>query len=364
MNNRIIATVSTATAVLVLLATAACDSSSNATEAPTSNGGPISVIVGAGSTFVEPLMATWVSGYQQAHKGMIVNYQGGGSGKGIVEFKQGMLQFAASDAPLSDDEVKGLAPMLQIPGTAGPVCIVYNLPSVERPLRFSPKTLAGIFLGTVISWQDPSITQDNPGVALPRAAVIPVHRSDGSGTTSILTAYLSKISPEWSSKAGHGVSVTWPAGLGVDGSQSILNTVKQTPGTIGYLELHYAKEGGAKVASIQNRAGTFVEPTPNSAMAAIEAFQGDLTRDIRSPIVDPPASARDAYPISGFTFLMMYKDRVRVDEQVAVKDFVTYVLSTGQETVEQMSYAKLPQFVQQQAEGFLAQLTADGKPLK
>ena len=325
---------------------------------------PTSVIVGAGSTFVEPLMAAWVKGYQEAHRGMVVNYQGGGSGKGIAKFKEGMLQFAASDAPLGDDEVKGLAPTLQIPGTAGPVCIIYNLPSAGRPLRFGPKTLTGIFLGSIINWQDPSIAQDNPGVALPRAGLIPVHRSDGSGTTSILTTYLSKISPEWSSKAGHGVSVTWPAGLGVDGSQSVLSTVKQTPGTIGYLELNYAKEGGIKVASIQNKAGIFVEPTPASAMAAIEAFQADLTRDIRSPIVDPPASAKDAYPISGFTFLMMYKDRGRVDEQMAVKDFVTYVLSTGQESVEQMSYAKLPPFVQQQAQGFLAQLTADGKPLK
>ena len=364
MNNRIIVTVSAAIGVLVLFASAGCGSSSDATEVPDLSRNPTSVIVGAGSTFVEPLMAAWVNGYQQAHKGMVVNYQGGGSGKGITDFKQGMLQFAASDAPLGDDDVKGLAPILQIPGTAGPVCIIYNLPSAGRPLRFSAKTLAGIFQGSIINWQDPSIAQDNPGVALPRAGLIPVHRSDGSGTTSILTTYLSKISPEWSSKAGHGVSVTWPAGLGVDGSKSVLNTVKQTPGTIGYLELNYAKEGGITVASIQNRGGTFVEPTPASARAAIEAFQGDLTRDIRSPIVDPPASAKDAYPISGFTFLIMYKDRGRVDEQMAVKDFVTYVLSTGQESVEQMSYAKLPPFVQQQAQGFLAQLTADGKPLK
>ena len=350
MTNRIIATLSAATAAAILLVTVGCGSSSTTTEeAPDLSRNPTSVIVGAGSTFVEPLMAAWVKGYQEAHRGMVVNYQGGGSGKGIAKFKEGMLQFAASDAPLGDDEVKGFAPTLQIPGTAGPVCVIYNLPSAGRPLRFGPKTLAGIFLGSIINWQDPSIAQDNPGVALPRAGLIPVHRSDGSGTTSILTTYLSKISPEWSSKAGHGVSVTWPAGLGVDGSQSVLSTVKQTPGTIGYLELNYATEGGIKVASIQNKAGIFVEPTPPSAMAAIEAFHADLTRDIRSPIVDPPASAKDAYPISGFTFLMMYKDRARVDEQMAVKDFVTYVLSTGQESVEQMSYAKLPPFVQQQA---------------
>jgi phosphate transport system substrate-binding protein len=158
--------------------------------------------------------------------------------------------------------------------------------------------------------------------------------------------------------------VTWPIGLGADGSSAVLSTVKQTPGTIGYLELSYAKQNGVPVASIQNGAGAFIEPTPTSAAAAIAAFESDLAHDVRSPIVDPPASAKAAYPIAGITFLLLSKDRADRNEQVAVKDFVAYTISTGQESAERLSYATLPPFLQQQGQALLAQLTANGQPLK
>jgi len=157
--------------------------------------------------------------------------------------------------------------------------------------------------------------------------------------------------------------VTWPVGLGAEGSKAVLGLVKQTPGTIGYLELNYAKESSLPVALIQNRAGAFVDPTPSSTAAAIEAFQADLARDVRAPIVDPPASAKGAYPIAGFTFLLLPKDRENKDEQKAVKDFVAYAISTGQDSAEQLSYAKLPASVQQEGQALLAQLTAGGQPL-
>jgi phosphate transport system substrate-binding protein len=308
-------------------------------------------------------MSAWIAGYQQSHPKIGVNYRAVGSGGGVEEFKKGWIEFAASDAPLSDDQLKEISPTVQLPVTAGPVCFVYNLPGLERPLRLSPNSVAGLFLGTIINWQDPVIVRDNPGVKLPRTAVIVVHRSDGSGTTNILTEYLSKISQDWSFRAGHGLSVIWPVGLGADGSKGVLSLVKQSPGTIGFLELNYAKENGVPVAAVQNRGGTFVDPTPQSTAAAIDASEAELAKDVRNPIVDPPASAKSAYPVAGLTFLLMPKDRPNKDEQAVVRDFVAYAVSGGQDLAERLSYAKLPTSLQQQAQASLKQLTANGQPL-
>ncbi len=209
------------------------------------------------------------------------------------QLKKGYLSFGASDARLSDDQMKDMSAVVQVPDSAGPVCIVYNLPNLSAPLKLTAKTVSDIYLGNIISWQGPAIARDNPGVTIPRAAVIVVHRSDGSGTTSIFTSYLSKVSHDWSWKSGQGMSVTWPIGLGANGSKGVLDIVKQTPGTIGYMELNYAKANGVPVASIQNQAGHFVQPSPSSAAAAISAFSDALAKDVRTSIVDPPASAPD-----------------------------------------------------------------------
>lgn len=350
--------------VLIALGSPACSREGDSSEASVSPNAPESVIAGEGSTFVMPLMQAWIGGYQGLHPKKLINYRPTGSGAGIDDFKKGILGFAASDAPLSDDQLKDMSPTIQVPVTAGPVCITYNLPGLARPLRLSPETLARIYLGTVASWQDAGVARDNPGVALPKAPVIVVHRVNGSGTTNIFTTYLGKISPLWAQRAGHGLTVTWPVGLSADGSSAVLSTVKQTAGTIGYLELSYAKKNGVAVASIQNRAGSFIEPTPASAAAAITAFESDLGRDVRSPIVNPPPSAKDAYPIAGFTFLLLPKDRADRSEQMAVRDFVAYAISGGQDSAEALSYSKLPVFVQQEAQRLLTQLTANGQPLK
>jgi phosphate transport system substrate-binding protein len=309
-------------------------------------------------------MSKWVSGYQKDNPKVQITYRPIGSGGGIEEMKKGYLSFGASDAPLSDDQLKDLAPLIQVPASAGPVCVIYNLPGLTSPLRLSAKALAGIYGGTILTWQDPAIANDNPGVKLPRAAVIVIHRLDGSGTTNIFTSYLSKVSQDWSWKAGHGLAVSWPNGLGAEGSKGVLDIVKQTPGTIGYLELSYAKENGVPVASIQNRAGQFVQPTPAAAAAAISAFSDDLAKDVRTPIVDPPASAKDAYPISGLTFILLWKDRPGADQQQTVKSFIAYAISKGQDSAEELSYAKLPDSVQKHGEMLLRQLTANGQPLK
>jgi phosphate transport system substrate-binding protein len=196
-----------AVTVLGFVSAVGCGSEPSPEERTVSADAPKNVIGPAGSTFVFPLMTAWIDGYQQAHPGFVVNYRPTRSGAGIEEFKRGMVNFAASDAPLTDAQIRDIPTTLQVPVTAGPICFIYNLPGLARPLRLSSATLAGIFLGTIINWEDPAIARDNPGVNFPRAAVIVIHRSDGSGTTKILTAYLSKVSKEWSSKVGEGLSV-------------------------------------------------------------------------------------------------------------------------------------------------------------
>jgi phosphate transport system substrate-binding protein len=330
----------------------------------TSGAEPTAVLGAAGSTFIAPLMAKWVGAYQQSHPTVQINYRAIGSGGGIEELKQGYLSFGASDAPLNDDQLKGMSSVVQIPVSAGPVCVVYNLPHLSAPLRLSAKTLSGIYLGNIYTWQDAAIAKDNPGVSLPKGAIIVVHRSDGSGTTNIFTSYLSKVSQDWSWKSGHGLSVTWPTGLGADGSKGVLAIVKQTPGTIGYLELNYAKQNGVPFASIENAAGHFVQPSPESAAAAISSFNEALAKDVRTPIVDPPASAPDAYPIAGLTFILIPKDRSDSGQQQAVKEFVAFAITTGQDSAEELAYAKLPDAVQKQGQALLSELTANGQPLK
>lgn len=318
----------------------------------------------AGSTFVNPIMTRWISAYQHAHPTTQINYRAIGSAAGLNELKQGTLEIAASDAPLSDEQLKEMVAVIQVPVAAGPVCAVYNLPGLKAPLRLSGGTLAGIFQGKIISWQDPAIARENPGTALPHLAIIVVHRSDGSGTTSILTSYLAKVSAEWSKEVGHGLSVKWPAGIAENGSSGVLDFVGQYPGTIGYAELNYAKDKHLAVASIENRSGTFVAPSPETTTAAIEAFRDDLDKDVRASIVDPPASAKDAYPITGLTFLLIAKDGNDSAERQAIRDFIQYAVNGGQDLAESLDYAKLPKAIQERAVGLLEEMKANGQLLK
>ncbi|HEY3973245.1 MAG TPA: phosphate ABC transporter substrate-binding protein PstS [Candidatus Sulfotelmatobacter sp.] len=344
----------------------ACESKPNSEYTITASAdAPTSVLGASGSTFIAPLMDKWAAAYHQTHPKVEINYRPIGSGGGIEEMKQGYLSFGASDAPLSDDQIKDLRrPIIQVPASAGPVCIVYNLSSLSVPLKLSAKSLSDIYLGNVINWEDPEIAKDNPGVKLPKGAIIVVHRSDGSGTTNIFTSYLSKVNHYWQWRVGQGLSVSWPIGLGTEGSKALLAMVRQTPGTIGYIELSYAKHDGAPVASIQNQAGHFVQPSSASAAAAIAASSDALAKDVRTPIVDPPTAAADAYPISGLTFILIPKDRTDVAQQETVKDFIAFALSSGQDSAEELSYAKLPETVKKQGQALLNQLTANGQPLK
>lgn len=349
-----------ATAFLFSYALNGCNLSSKAEPTPALT----NVIGGVGSTFVDPLMKRWTIGFQQAHPELGVNYRAEGSGAGIAEIKKSITEFAASDAPLSDEELKSTPPVLQVPVTAGPVCIIYNLPQLKAPLKLGGTTLADIYLGRVVTWNDPAIARSNPGVGLPKAAIIVVHRSDGSGTTSILTTYLAKVSPEWSKKPGAGISVEWPVGFGGKGSTGVIDLVKQATGTIGYAELNYAKQEDLSVASIQNRAGVYVEPSVSGASAALDASSEVLGKDVRTPIVDPSASAKDAYPISGVTFLLIPKDGSNELDRKTLKAFAEYTVTEGQAATEGLYYAKLPKALQDENLKLISEMTTNGQPTK
>lgn len=316
----------------------------------------------AGSTFIAPLFEKWSTDYQKDHH-MIVNYRPIGSGAALTELKENLLTFAASDAPLNDAQLKDLPPLVQIPVTAGPVCVVYNLANLVAPLKLSGNTLAAIYSGQIKTWDAAVIGRDNPGVKLPHVTITVLHRLDGSGTTSIFTNYLSAASQSWSMNPGHGLEVNWPVGIGQVGSKAVLGAVKSTPEAIGYLELSYAKTAGLPVASVKNKAGEFIAPTPASAALAITAFDDELKKDLRTPIVDPPAPAKGAYPITGLSFILIPKESVLPGRQRQFKEFVQYCLTEGQNSAEAMSYTKLPEAVVDQGKQLLAQLTENGKPL-
>src|SRR5215469_1306709 len=348
-----------ACAALFLLASLACSKQASLSNAPQGNANSGSII-GAGSTFIYPVMTRWVSAFQSSHQGVQINYQSIGSGGGIQQLKKGVVDFGASDAALDDKQLQEMPPVVQLPESAGPVCITYNLPELKTPLHLSAATLSAIYLGKIKTWKDPAIKKDNPGASLPNTQVIVAHRSDGSGTTNIFTTYLDKVSPEWSKQVGKGIAVNWPTGIGGKGSEGVTGVVKQTPGGIGYVELTYAKENNLPVALVRNRAGEWTEPSVAATAAAINAFSDDLTKDIRTPIVDPPASAKDAYPIAGLTFLLVPKQGKDAKKTETVKQFVQFIVKQGQDQAESLFYAKLPGPLQQQDEALLAQVGTGG----
>jgi phosphate transport system substrate-binding protein len=318
---------------------------------------------GAGSSFVYPLMTRWIANYHEANQDIRINYQSIGSGGGIEQVKKGTVDFGASDAALSDEKLKGMPPVLQIPESAGPICITYNIPGLQQPLRLSGEVLAGIYLGKITNWQDPAIAQDNPGVSLPKQQIAVAHRADGSGTTAIFTTYLAAVSPDWAKQVGAGTAVNWPLGLGGKGSEGVTGQVRQSPGAIGYVELTYAQQNKLPVAQIKNKAGNYVEGTAAGTTQAIEAFSAQLAKDPRIPIVDPPATAATAYPISGLTFLIVPKDGDNPAKRAALKKFILYMISDGQTVANSMGYAPLPDGVRQYNQQTLGQMQASGQTL-
>lgn len=311
---------------------------------------------GAGATFPYPLYSKWFSEFQKTHPGVEINYQSIGSGGGIRQFLAGTVDFGASDAPMTDEEMaKAKLPVLHIPTVLGAVVLTYNLPGVSSGIKLTPEVLSDLFLGKIQSWDDGKILSLNPGVKFPKLAVIPVYRSDGSGTTSIFTDYLSKVSPEFKSAVGSSKTVKWPVGLGGKGNEGVTGTIKQTPGAVGYVELVYAATNQMPVAKIKNASGEFVEPTLESVTAAAAAFAKTIPADFRVSITH--GAGKRVYPISGMTYVIV-SQAGPAEKMKPLKELLIWCLSTGQTLAGALHYAPLPKELAENAKKSVARIAA------
>ncbi len=316
------------------------------------------LVNGAGSTFIFPLASKWFSEYAAIDPGVRFNYQSIGSGAGIRQVIDRTVDFGASDAPLTDAQLATAPDLLHVPATLGAVAVAYRLPG-NPALRLSAETLAGLYLGEISSWDDPRVANDNPGVALPKLAVTVVHRSDGSGTSAIFTDYLAKVSPTWAAKVRHGTAVHWPVGLGGKGNEGVSGQLSQIPGSVGYVELAYAAQNRLPVAKLRNRAGAWVSPTVESTSAAARA--SSIPKDLRVSLTDSPGA--DAYPIVGFSYLLVHRDQTDPVKGPALARFLEWALHAGQKDAPALLYAPLPANVVALDEEVLRQLTLNGRPL-
>ncbi len=298
-------------------------------------------LTGAGATFPYPLYSKWFDAYNRG-AGVQINYQSIGSGGGINALKAGTVDFGASDAALSNADMKSMpSNVVHIPTVAGAVAVVYN--GMPRGLRLSGDVLADIFLGQITRWSDPRIRALNPGMTLSGKYITVAHRSDGSGTTNIFTSYLKSVSPLWARQVGAGKSVSWPAGLGGKGNDGVAGIVKQTGGSIGYVELAYATQNGLAYASVRNRAGAFVAPSVGGVVAAAQARSREVQRDVRSPIVNAPGAR--SYPISGYTYILLYKNQRDKAKGKTLLKFLNWAIGPGQRFAKPLGYAPLPRSV-------------------
>jgi phosphate ABC transporter, phosphate-binding protein len=301
-------------------------------------------INGAGATFPYPIYSKWFSEYNKLHPEIEINYQSIGSGGGIRQVTNETVFFGATDGPMTNEQLLA-APgkVLHFPSVLGGNVPVYNIPGVDAELKFTGPVLADIYLGKITKWNDPAITKLNPGVKLPGTDITVCHRSDGSGTTYIWVDYLAKVSPEWKKRAGVATSVNWPVGIGGKGNEGVAGLVKQTPGSIGYVELIYALQNKIDYGSVQNPAGEFVKATTGSVSAAAAAAAKQMPADFRVSITNAPGNG--VYPISSFTWLLFYespKDKRRARIMV---DFMKWALADGQKFAPELGYAPLPKEV-------------------
>ncbi len=298
---------------------------------------------GAGATFPYPIYQKWFSNYAE-QTGVKINYGSVGSSAGIKQLSEGTVDFGASDGPMSDEEIataKGGA-VLHFPTVIGAVVITYNLPEVTTPLKLTGELIGDIFLGRITKWNDARIAAVNSGIALPAKDILVVHRSDGSGTTYIFTDYLAATSAAWNAGPGRGKTVNWPIGLGGKGNEGVSGSVKQTPGTIGYVELAYARQNRLPVAHLQNAAGTFVEPTIESITAAADGAMAQLGKDSDYRVSIVNGAGPNAYPISSFTWLLVYTTQSDAVKGRKLVDFLRWMYSTGQQSAASLDYAPLP----------------------
>jgi phosphate transport system substrate-binding protein len=294
---------------------------------------------GSGATFPAPLYMRWASDFKKSNPDITVNYQGVGSGAGVKQFTDGITDFGASDVAMSDAEITKVSDnVLMLPATAGTIVLAYNLPEVPAGLKLSREAVAGILLGTVKVWNDPLIAKENPDAKLPSTPVTVVSRADGSGTTAVFTAHIAAISPEFATKVGSGKQVTWPVGVSGKGNDGVTALIKQTPGAIGYVEYGYAANNKLTMASLQNKSGNFIAPTIESGAATLASV--NLPANFRAFINDPEGA--NDYPIATFTWLLVKKTYTDAAKAAAIKAFVKYGLTTGQQAAPELGYITLP----------------------
>lgn len=302
------------------------------------------LINGAGSTFGYPIYSKWFDEYAKVDPSVRFNYQSIGSGGGIMMLRNKTVEIGASDAPLTDEQEKKMpGPVLEFPSVLGAVVIMYNIPGVKRNIRLTGPVVADIYLGKVKNWNDPEIVSLNPGVKFPDSQIVATHRSEGSGTTYIFADYLSKVSPEWAKQVGKNTSLKWPTGLGGKGSEGVTGLVEQTPGAIGYVELTYALANNIPFAIIKNRDGDWITPSLAGVTAAAAGAAANMPSDFRVSITDAPGSK--SYPISSFTWLLIYKNQADKTKGRAVVKLLHWALTTGQKYAPPLHYAPLPKAV-------------------
>jgi phosphate transport system substrate-binding protein len=300
------------------------------------------LINGAGATFPYPIYSKWFSEYNKLHPTVQINYQSIGSGGGIRQITNQTVFFGATDGPMTNDQLLAApSKILHFPTVLGAVVPVYNIAGVTAELKFTGPVLADIFLGKVTKWNDPAIAKLNPGVNLPVADITVVHRSDGSGTTYIWVDYLAKVSEEWKTKVGVATAVNWPSGVGGKGNEGVAGLVQQTPGSIGYVELIYALQNKISYGSVQNMAGEFVRASVPAVTAAASAAAGKMPADFRVSITN--AEGKGVYPISSFTWLLLYENPKDKVQSKTVVDFVKWALTDGQKFCAELGYAPLPE---------------------
>jgi phosphate transport system substrate-binding protein len=347
------------------------------------------IINGAGATFPFPLIDTWRVEYQSVNPSISINYQSIGSGGGVKQFTEKTVDFGASDAPLSEEEIQALSSStpVHIPETIGSVVAAYNIAGIDKGLKLTGPLLSDIFLGKITKWDDARIKELNPSVPLPSADIVVVHRSDGSGTTFIWTSYLSQVSPEWNQTFGAGKSIQWTVGLGAQGNEGVSSTIKSTPNSIGYVELTYALTTNMNYASLMNRAGNFVDPTLNSTQAAAQAAIMNSTSTTTNnngtapsatiglpsgdqswthvTLLDAPGA--DSYPIASFSYLLLYKELSTnidsMEKAEALAEFVNWAITDGQQFASPLHYVPLPDSVVQHNQQTLRSLMFNGQPV-
>jgi phosphate transport system substrate-binding protein len=300
---------------------------------------------GAGATFPNPIYSKWFSEYNQVHPNLKINYQSIGSGGGIRQVTEGTVDFGASDVPMTDAQLAGAkVKVIALPTVLGAVVPVYNVPGVNKELNLSGDVIADIYLGKITKWNDARIAKDNPGVTFPDKQIIPVYRSEASGTSFIFTDFLSKVSPDFKSKVGAGAAVSWPTGIGQKGNEGVAGMVRQTPNSFGYVELIYAEQNKISFGAVRNTTGKFVTASTSSVTAAAAAAAKTMPADYRVSITN--AGGPDSYPISSFTWLLIPTHSTDPSKTQILTGFLSWMLDKGESEAASLSYAPLPKQVQ------------------